>query len=104
MVEGELIARPEEIRRKLEEKEKQWLPYEQVAAEVGISIHRLRRLLNTKRVKGRKVRKEGRGYPWRWLTTEEAYKKYQASKKSFREYGLKGWGRKKQKMRRAAVA
>ena len=68
-----------------------------------ISIDRLRRLLNTKKVDGRKVRKEGRGYPIIWETYEEAYRRYESKKKSFREWGLIGWKRKKRKMKKAAV-
>lgn len=100
MVEGEYAPRPPEIAKK-SEKERGVLPISEVAKRVGLSTHRIRRLLNTGRVKGWKVRKDGRGYPWRWLTTRRAVEKYKSFLKSPREYGKRG-GRPRK--RKAAVA
>ncbi len=94
MAEQEGIPIPREA-RVLKEKEKS-KPYERVAEIVGISADRLRRLLNTGRVEGQKVRKKGKGYPWRWMTSRREVERYQASVKTPREYGLLG-GRPKKK-------
>jgi hypothetical protein len=79
--------------REKEEKAKRMLPYKEVLRYLGgrLSTHRLRRLLNTGRIKGEKRYRRGqRGYPWMWQTTVEAVKKYLASLKTPQEYGRMG--------------
>ena len=87
MAEGEYFPKPEGIEP---EKEELQMPYEQVAHRFGLSADRLRRLLNTGRVQGEKLRKQGKGYPWRWVTSAGAVGRYKASIKTPKEYGLLG--------------
>ena len=87
MTEGEYFPKPEGIEREREERK---LPYEQVAGRLGLSADRLRRLLNTGKVAGEKLRKKGKGYPWRWVTSARAVGRYKASIKTPKEYGLLG--------------
>ena len=95
MVEGEYAPRAPETEV---EREKKWRrPYEIIAGRVGLSADRLRRLLNTGRVEGRKERKKGRGYPWRWLTTVQSVEKYKSSLLTPREYGRRGGRPRKRK-------
>ena len=100
MSEGEYFPKPEGIEP---EKEEQMLPYEQVANRFGLSADRLRRLLNTGRVQGEKLRKQGKGYPWRWVTSARAVGRYKTSIKTPKEYGLLG-GRPKRRRPGSAAA
>ena len=88
MSEQEGIPLPEEVR--IEQEKVRRKPYEIIAQVVGMSADRLRRLLNTGRVQGEKLRKKGKGYPWRWVTSRQAVERYKASVKTPREYGK--WG------------
>ena len=100
MAEGESIVRPEEIGKTAEQEKERRKPYEVVARAVGLSADRLRRLLNTGRVQGEKLRKKGKGYPWRWVTSARAVEQYKTSLKTPREYGLLG-GRSRKAMQAA---
>lgn len=101
VVEGESIGIPEEF-RKLEQEKVKPRPYEVVAQAVGMSADRLRRLLNTGRVEGEKLRKKGKGFPWRWETSVWAVERYKDSKKTPREYGRMG-GRPRKRRAQAVV-
>jgi hypothetical protein len=98
MTEGEYFPKPEGVEP---EKEERQMPYEQVAGRFGLSADRLRRLLNTGRVQGEKLRKQGKGYPWRWVTSARAVGRYKTSVKTPREYGLLG-GRPRKRVSAAA--
>lgn len=88
--EREFLPRAKE-KLKQPEKERQLLPIKKVAKMVELSGHRIRRLLNTGKVEGKKVRrKSGKGYPFIWKTTAEEVKRYRESLLSPREYGKRG--------------
>lgn len=89
MVEGEFVGTPEDV-RKFEKEKEEPRPYEAVARSVGMSVDRLRRLLNTGRVEGEKLRKKGKGFPWHWVTTQRTVERYRASVRTPREYGRMG--------------
>ncbi len=82
-----------------------WKSYEFIAEKLGLSADRLRRLLNTKKVDGRKIRKTQRnpGFPFRWVTTERNVAKYLSSKLTPSEYGKKGGRPRKTEIGRRGV-
>lgn len=86
MTEGEYFPKPQGLERE----KALGVPYEVIARAAGLSSHRLRRLLNTGKVEGEKLRKKGKGFPWHWVTTQQAVERYQASLKTPREYGMMG--------------
>ena len=93
MEQGE-VQIPREERESAEALEKKPRHYKEVALHFGdrLSWHRLRRLLNTGKVEGKKVKRgDGeRGYPEFWQTTVGAVNRYFENLKTPQEYGRRG--------------
>ncbi len=100
---GEILI--SEIAKEKEKEKESFLPYKEVVRKFRgrLSWHRLRRLLNTERVRGEKRYRKGvRGYPWVWHTNAREVKKYLVSLKTPSEYGRMG-GRGKKKVKKEGV-
>lgn len=90
MEQKEYFPKPEEI-VKPPEIEGRLLSIREVAKLVDLSTHRIRRLLNSGRIQGEKLRRgRGKGFPWIWQTSVEEVRRYLSAKPSPSEYGKRG--------------